>query len=185
MPRINQQGQTLIEVLIALTVGVLILGALVIATIVSIRNAQFSQNQLQATKFAQEGIDLVRTIRNRNLKVESASPPFSTFIDLWTYSPGFGSCGYVKLGSCTNNAFLGYFKIVPDAFNPTGKLIRGNTITEVSETVGGQFSRFILIEDQSSPVNTRETEKKITVIVRWKDTSGNHESNIQTILTRQ
>ena len=172
----SQKGQTLIEVLIALTVGVLILGALVIATVVSIRNAQFSQNQLQASKFAAEGVDLVRTIRNRNLAVESASPTLNTFIDLWNYS--FGSCEYQSQSTCSNLAFVGFFKLDPN----TPKLTRLNTISDVSETLAADFSRFILIEDLPA---TSDTEKKVTLIVRWTDTSGNHESNVQTILTRQ
>ncbi len=172
----GQLGQTLIEVLIALTVGVLILGALVIATIVSIRNAQFSQNQIQATKYAQEAVDLVRTIRNRNLTVDSTNPPLTTFQNMW--STDFASCNYIPENSCQNLSFLGFFKL--DSTAP--KMTRMNTITESSELLADNFKRFVFIEDNPE---TSDTEKKVTVIVRWADASGNHESNVQTILTKQ
>lgn len=62
---INQEGNSLLEVLVASTVGVLVVTALTFATIFSIRNARFAQNSAQATKLAQEGLEKVRTQRDR------------------------------------------------------------------------------------------------------------------------
>ncbi|MEX2007564.1 MAG: hypothetical protein WD992_02210 [Candidatus Levyibacteriota bacterium] len=61
---INQRGQTLIEALIGLAVAIVIISAIVIAVISSLSNAQFTKNQNQANHYAQEGMEIVRQIRN-------------------------------------------------------------------------------------------------------------------------
>lgn len=60
------RGQSLIEVLVALgIISVVITG---VATIVtqSLSNTQFSKDQNTATKYAQEGLETVRSIRDRD-----------------------------------------------------------------------------------------------------------------------
>src|SRR3989338_7550054 len=63
---LRDKGQTLLELVVVMGVSVLVIGALVFATISSLRNAQFSKNQTLATKLAQERIERVRTARDRN-----------------------------------------------------------------------------------------------------------------------
>ena len=58
------KGQTLIETLIALAVAIMILSSVVVTVLVSLNNAQFSKNQNLATQYAQEGMEVVRGIRN-------------------------------------------------------------------------------------------------------------------------
>lgn len=64
---LGENGNSLLEVLVAATVGVLVVTALTFATIFSIRNARFAQNSAQATKLAQEGLEKVRTQRDRRI----------------------------------------------------------------------------------------------------------------------
>ncbi len=59
-------GQTLIEVVIAMGISVLILVTLVSGVTVSLRNIQFANNKAQATKYAQEAFEAVRSIRDRD-----------------------------------------------------------------------------------------------------------------------
>lgn len=59
-------GQTLLEVLVALSVGVLVLVAMTAVILSSLSNAQFSKNQNLATLFAQQGMEMVRDLRNKN-----------------------------------------------------------------------------------------------------------------------
>lgn len=59
-----QNGQTLIEAVIALAISVVIISAIAVAVISSLNNAQFSKNQNQANQYAREGIDVVRAIRD-------------------------------------------------------------------------------------------------------------------------
>ncbi|MEK7571379.1 MAG: prepilin-type N-terminal cleavage/methylation domain-containing protein [Patescibacteria group bacterium] len=63
---INQSGQTLIEVLVSLSILVMIMGATAIALTNALDNAQYVKNQATATKYAQEGIEIARGIRDAN-----------------------------------------------------------------------------------------------------------------------
>lgn len=56
----SQRGQFLIETLIALTVAIVIVGAISSVVISALNNAQFSKNQNLATQYAQEGLELMR-----------------------------------------------------------------------------------------------------------------------------
>lgn len=59
-------GQTLLEVVIALAVALLVILALVRVTITSIRNAGFAKNQALATQYAQEAMEKIRAYRDQN-----------------------------------------------------------------------------------------------------------------------
>lgn len=60
----NEKGQTLIEVLVALTAAVAVIYAIATAVISALNNAQFSKSQGVATQYAQEGIEIMRQIRD-------------------------------------------------------------------------------------------------------------------------
>lgn len=59
------KGQSLVEVIIALAFATIIIIALVTITIKSIRSATFARNNSQATKFAQEGLEWIRSQRDQ------------------------------------------------------------------------------------------------------------------------
>lgn len=61
-----QTGQTLIEVLLAFSVSILVLSAIVIGITTSLSNTQYTRNQNSANSYAQEGISVVRQIRDSN-----------------------------------------------------------------------------------------------------------------------
>ncbi len=158
----NQKGQTLLELIVVSAVSIIIIGALVFATISSLRNAQFSKNQAQATKLAQQGIETVRSLRDRNglVSYNTGSSFTSQFSDLWPIS---FSCP-------TNNCYFN--------FNSSGGLVGGSSDT--SETVSTNFKRQIIIEDEGSGNDA----KKVTVTVSWTDFAGPHESRLTTILRK-
>lgn len=54
------------ELVVVIAVILIVVGSLTFATIASLRNAQFAKNQAQATKLAQEGLEKVRSIRDRD-----------------------------------------------------------------------------------------------------------------------
>ncbi len=63
------KGQTLVEALLALSlIGIIVSGITVVITS-SLNNAQYSRNQNLATGYAQEGLEALRQIRNRNYSV--------------------------------------------------------------------------------------------------------------------
>lgn len=62
----GKEGQTLIEVVVALAVAIVVILALVRVTVTSIRNADFARNRTLATKYAQEALEKVRLHRDEN-----------------------------------------------------------------------------------------------------------------------
>lgn len=70
----KEKGQTLIEALVALAAAVAVVYAISTAVISALSNAQFSKNQVLATQYAQQGIEIVRQIR------DSDWTTFSTYL---------------------------------------------------------------------------------------------------------
>ncbi len=164
--KLGQTGQTLLELIVVVAVSVIVVGAIVFATIASLRNASFSKNQAQATKLAQEGIEKIRSIRDRdeNNKVvfnKGDGTYTSKFSDLWSIHFGCGA----SLNNC-------YFRYVSD-------VLRGSEST-IFEDISPSFHRQILIEDQGDGT----LQKQVTAIVKWTDFSGPHESRLTTILRK-
>jgi len=60
----KNNGQSLVEMVVAVGILVLVILALVALTTVSIHNASFSRNQALATKYAQEWIEEARKLRD-------------------------------------------------------------------------------------------------------------------------
>lgn len=180
-----QRGQSLIEVIVAATVGILVVTALTFATIFSLRNAGFAKNSAQAIKLAQEGIERVRTGRDRGDPISGffiGSYIIDSWQDpnLWNYSIS-SSCG-------SNNC---YFKFNGSNFQYFGT---GNDIpSNAEDPLGdGKFKRAVILSDDSSPValpdgtitSSYKVQKTATVLVRWTDATGSHDSNLSTILRK-
>lgn len=164
----NNRGQTMLEMVVVIAVALLVVSSITFATIASLRNAQFAKNQVQATKFAQEGIEKTRSIRDRNGEVvfrysEGGTVAYtSKFSDLWTINMG-SNC---NSGPC-------FFKL--DSAN--------NRLSQVDrvgyEQLGG-FKRQVQFSDIANPL----AEKQVTVEVVWTDFAGDHQSQLTTILRK-
>lgn len=182
----NESGQTLLELVVVVAVSVMVVGALVFATIASIRNAQFAKNQAQATKLAQEAIEKVRTARDRNqcISIENVNSWNGNNTDCGGTSKE-SIWNYLINGNCEkqepNLSTKCYFKL-----EPTGRLINiGFSVesfpTSQSELIPADkpvFRRAIILSDDPNG-------KKVTAIVKWSDFSGEHESRLTTILRNQ
>lgn len=164
----SKKGQSLMELVIVVAVVVTVVGALVFATIASLRNAQFAKNQAQATKLAQEGLEKIRSLRNRDEanKVDYTrgdGTHTSKFSDLWSIS--------FTCGAGANCYFY---------FNSSGTLVGGTSVNfELPTAVPPNFKRQFQIED-----NDGGTQKKVTAKVLWTDFAGEHESKLTTILRK-
>jgi type II secretory pathway component PulJ len=174
--RKNIKGQSLLELVIALTLLIVIVTLVTLATANGLKNSQFSKNQIQATKLAQEGIERVRSIRDRNYTVcgRPGNSSQVNFSSMWTQqcpvSPP-GQCIYVFNNS---NSCLG--TVITDPFWLN---YPANPATTEQLTVNGfNFQRQLLMIDSGS-VNAKE----VRVTVSWKDTSGTHKSDLSTILS--
>lgn len=169
---LSEEGQSLLELIVVISVIIFVVGALTFATIASLRSANFAQNQSQATKLAQEALELVRTGRDRNSQINFGSSQ-TTWRDpiLWsgniTIYCGITPC-YFKLQNGTNLLQVG-----------NGDTFNFNFAEQIPPT-NPVFQRAIIIADDSSFA----IQKTITTIVIWKDFAGSHESRLTTILRK-
>lgn len=85
---LNQKGQSLVEVIVALSIAVVVVMAFTSATLNAIRDAQFAKNQNQATRISQKTLELVRAVRDQNNQVYSDGTTWSELYDDSSLSSG-------------------------------------------------------------------------------------------------
>lgn len=173
---INQKGQSLLELIIVIAVGIVIVTALVFSAISSLRNSALAKNQAQATRLSQEGIETLRILRDRDGSVSKGGISCNT-------NPCKFNTDWSVLYSCPSNAIC-YFKINAD----------GNSLTSTTESFPEtfistgdlrNFTRLIQVVDVLDSNNvTVPGEKNFTSLVKWTDFAGNHESRQTTVLRK-
>lgn len=191
----KESGQSLVEVLVALTIATLVVVTLIIVVLAGLKNSQFAQNQSRATKYAQEAMEKIKTIRDRNGTVQlndqglwgtkCATQCYSTdgichFSDLWScdLSSSFTPC--TSSPQQPEDLHGCYFDLELTGNDP--KLVElPGTADNSSPVVNLEdgLTREIYFEDDAS----FNKEKKVTVKVKWTDSSGPHESNLETVFT--
>lgn len=189
--RKRESGQSLMELVVVVAVIVVVVGALTFATIASLRNAQFSKNQAQATKLAQEGLERVRLSRDRNQPI-THSGALGNVVSwngntqgqgkFWDYQIN-GNCGNVALAppvycffNIDSSGKLSYLA----AWGQNPASADQSALPSNAESIP-PFKRAVIVSDDST---TFQVQKKITVVVTWTDFSGYHESRLTTILRR-
>lgn len=60
----KMKGQSLIELLLAFSIIGIVLSGVIVSITSALNNANFSKNQTAASQYAQEGIEVLRSIRN-------------------------------------------------------------------------------------------------------------------------
>lgn len=73
----KNKGFTLVELLVAVTIIVMVLGAAVSLEVQHIRAADANKHKLQAENLAQQALNLTRTIRDNNLLNPTTTTPFA------------------------------------------------------------------------------------------------------------
>lgn len=166
-----------------LMVASVVFGALIVAILASLKNAQFAQSQTRATKYAQEGLERIRLIKNSNGEVDfnaaqgcasTCGPTNCNFSLLWNCDlsvPVNSPCvvkaaGEAQVGGC-------YFRL-----DSTGtKLVEAPDSANITESLEDGLRREIYFKDGAD-----SNEKKVLVKVKWTDSSGEHMSNLETVL---
>ena len=151
-----EKGQSLVEVVVALSIAVLIVIAFTNATLVAVRDAQFAKNQNQATRIAQRSLELIRAVRDQDNEVDSG-----TWNSLW--------------GSSSLNSGKCYILNETDA-----TLTSATNCNDTSDQqIDSVFKRKIRL------TNSPSTPGKIDVYVKvyWTDGRGTHASETTTLLT--
>ena len=62
----GEKGQTLLELLVALSVGIIIVTAVTVSILSSLSGSQFNRDQSLATSYAQDGMENIRKLRDQN-----------------------------------------------------------------------------------------------------------------------
>lgn len=94
----NSKGQTLLEMAIALSAILLTLAAIAIAIVTSVNNSQFIKSQSQASKYAQQGMEVIRYMRNNNILSFNSYSGTNCMDSNNTISVDTGNCGGVNIG---------------------------------------------------------------------------------------
>lgn len=165
--KINQQGQALLELTIATGLALMVVTALTITTIIGLRNSQFAQNQLQATKLAQEGLEIVRTIRDRDYTVCLEIDNVYKWSDL--RNKNFSTPRSLVIEKNVSSCPLGA------GINTSPLWLKSTPTPEII----GNFKREIFIQGNSS----LNKNIQITSRVSWTDFSGTHKSELVTKLS--
>lgn len=62
----NTSGQTIVELIVVIGVAMVIVTALIVSSTASLRSSQYSKAKSQATKYAQEGMEVARALRDQS-----------------------------------------------------------------------------------------------------------------------
>lgn len=138
------KGETIIEVLIALAIGVGILSAITLAVITALKNTTQSTSQQQATQYAQDALESIRNMKENKITTFLSLPNTTyCFADSCTYlSTDSGSCGP---------------KGIECGLNVANRYIREVTI---------QHNASSCEEATNDPTLT---QSKVSVTVSWRD----------------
>lgn len=108
---LGSQGQSLLEVVVAMGAAVLILTAVVGAVTNALNSTNFSTDQYMASQYAQQGMEVVRRIRDAGWDNFLALNNVSYCLDQnsSTLTPRVGSCGqnvgtYMREVTLTHNS---------------------------------------------------------------------------------
>jgi Tfp pilus assembly protein PilV len=125
----NMKGQTLLEALIALSAIALVISGISVTIVNSLNNAGYGKTQAVATQYAQEGLDVVRRMR------EGDYATFSGYSGSYCLSKGANML--TAIGTCQQSPNVdSYIRIVSIEQNPgCGVDIRKVTVS-VSWTDG-------------------------------------------------
>jgi type II secretory pathway pseudopilin PulG len=120
----NQKGQTLLEVILAFGIVILVLGSISSVVVTSLNNTQYAKNQSMATSYAQEGINVVRSISDSG----------------WNqllYYKDHNDGKYCIKSDLSLNAALSENCTGADAIGPSGAFSRKVTLDSISCNSGG------------------------------------------------
>ncbi len=182
----RQSGQTLIEVVVALALGIIIIVALVGLGTRANRDVNSAKVAEIASKFAQEGQEVVKQIRDSDGPVSVTSPAgINSWTDLYTTNIGSKTLRLILgdgSGSCPVSIWCLDESASADTAPDTGGVVV-DRIVVVSDLSGSGFDQ-CKISGTGLDLDFDEV-KSVLVRVTWTDPSGPHEINLQSCLTRK
>lgn len=128
----NQKGQSLVEALVALGAAVVIVAAITMATITSVKNSDYSKVENLATNYAQQGMELIKQRNELSWSDLSATISAST---RWCISQG--STDFLlpavptSCGVNIQNSYANFVRQV-DFYRNNSSDCNGDTLAEVT-----------------------------------------------------
>lgn len=181
--KLNQKGQSLIEIIIALGVVMIVTLGFTNITLTALRNSQHAKNQNQATRHTQEALEIIRVIRDLNYGVNV--PTSGTVTQRWddyVWEIGDTNTRCTQLGGSfpVNSSSTGYFL---RTFNSGAGCTREQILTGANTET---FWRTIRMTARAFNTNAppTATEVEITVTVEWDDSKGTNSVEASTILSQ-
>lgn len=173
---LNNFGQTILELLIVISVLTIVIGAFTSLALNNLKDAQISRNRNNANRLAQELSEQVRNVREQQgwdefAKYQYNAPGNRCFksvnISTWELEPKNGG---------------------PIVFNgePCSSIEAGVTPLSVDKV---DYKRWIELEDSSLTVSPECPSgcqgRKVSVTITWNDSQGRHEEIRGTLLTER
>lgn len=163
---LSEKGQTIMEIIFAMGLAAVVLVVLVSTITAALRDARVAKNQSLAAKYAQEGLEALRTIRQNN------------FADLNTYKT-----------DCNKTASAYLYQVSSE-----WRLRAGPYDQFVNQTSNGVFARVVYVVpvyrnagnitgcgDVGSTIDTNSYQ--VYVQINWKESSGDQKTEVSTVLT--
>ena len=170
------------ELVVGISLITVVIGAIAVITTYSSRNSQFSKNQAQATRLAQENIEKVRTIKTSNYGLCFRDGSCSSWEEVWTSGPN-----YLKFNSeCGTSACK--FSLLQSGCALSGsappkiclqQLLSTAEPVSIPGAIGFTYEILISNEPGVGP-----TQKRVTSRVYWTDTTGQHSSDLVTVFSK-
>ena len=153
-----QSGQTLVEVLVALTAAVVVVAAIVTASLNALNNSDYARDQNIASQYTQAGIETIRDMRNESIASLSATYlPDGTYClakDCTALDKSNKSC-WTKGSICGQNV---------DKFVREAVVVHNSSDCNASPTPSGQQ-------------NYLPSNVKVTINTYWNDSRCTDSSN--------
>lgn len=179
------KGQTLLEVVVTVGVALVIIGSLITLMNSINRRSNIARQANQASKLAQEGMEIVRNIRDINapgaVQSDELSGPDGACV--LPFYCSFGDIYYEIAGNGTDTVFL-------QNCGAGGSWCLVGTTEPLLLDI---FTRSVIISDDPDPtseficssadLDSTQT-KRITVRVEWESPSGHQTRTATTCLTR-
>ncbi len=141
-------GQTLIEVLVALGIISIIVTALAAVVVTSMSNAQLSKNQNRALDYAREGMEVVRRLRDEDVV------GFRSYNNTFCLDKGANALGSDCVAPNIDNLFLRKVTVVQSGcITNVASVVVTVSWADGKCTIGNTFCRVSRLESCLSVVN--------------------------------
>lgn len=173
----NKNGFGILEVLIAAMILVVVVGAAVALGHASLRSSALAAEKTTAYNLAQEGIELVRKIRDNSWVDDNTSTGWSNGLKVNNSEYGeyqLISAPVWHLESVTRGEFE-KIKIGEPSIEYTRKVKIDNVNWYTAANLG--------LDSATFPNDPNKVIKKVTVIISWDSITGSRDLTAQTYLT--